>query len=158
MVVADKFAPDANSKVRAGRASVCQSTLATLAYPSTPQPQTVPCTAIPDGWMGLDNGPESTKMIQAELADCKTIIWNGPMGVFEMSAFAKGTLGIATLLARLTEQGATTVVGGGDSVAAIEQMKFADKVSHVSTGGGATLELLGGTVLPGVAAIQDAAK
>ena len=113
---------------------------------------------VPEGWMGLDIGPESLTLFEKELGECKTIIWNGPMGVFEMAAFAKGTLGIATLLARLTEQGATTVVGGGDSVAAIEQMKFADKVSHVSTGGGATLELLGGTVLPGVAAIQDAAK
>jgi phosphoglycerate kinase len=113
---------------------------------------------VPEGWMGLDIGPESLSLFEKELGECKTIIWNGPMGVFEMSAFAKGTLGIATLLAKLTEQGVVTVVGGGDSVAAIEQMKFADKVTHVSTGGGATLELLGGTVLPGVTAIQEASK
>lgn len=111
---------------------------------------------VPDGWMGLDIGPESLKTFQTELSECKTIIWNGPMGVFEMPTFAKGTLGIATLLAELTEKGVVTVVGGGDSVAAIEQMNFADRVTHVSTGGGATLELLGGAVLPGVAAIQDA--
>jgi phosphoglycerate kinase len=112
---------------------------------------------VPEGWMGLDVGPESLGRFEAELADCKTIIWNGPAGVFEMPKFAQGTLGIAEILARLTaNEGAATIVGGGDSVAAIEQMHYADRVTHVSTGGGATLELLGGAVLPGVAAIQDA--
>jgi phosphoglycerate kinase len=130
VVIADKFAPDANSKV-------------------------VAATAIPDGWMGLDNGPESTKMIQAELADCKTIIWNGPMGVFEFDKFAAGTSAIASTLAELTGKGATTIVGGGDSVAAVEKAGLADKLSHVSTGGGASLELLEGRVLPGVAALND---
>ena len=131
VVIADKFSADAQSKV-------------------------VPATEIPDGWMGLDNGPETTKMIQAELADCKTIIWNGPMGVFEFEKFAAGTSAIAKTLAELTSKGATTIVGGGDSVAAVEQAGLADKLSHVSTGGGASLEMLEGRTLPGVAAIQDA--
>ena len=129
VIVADKFAPDANAKV-------------------------VPVTAIPDGWLGLDNGPESTAMIQKELADAKTIIWNGPMGVFEFDAFAKGTTAIAETLAELTPKGVITIVGGGDSVAAVEKAGLADKLSHVSTGGGASLELLEGKVLPGVAALN----
>jgi len=110
---------------------------------------------IPDGWMGLDNGPESTKMIQDELSDCKTIIWNGPMGVFEMEAFAKGTNDVAKTLAECTSKGAITIIGGGDSVAAVEKAGLADKMSHISTGGGASLELLEGLVLPGVAALDS---
>jgi phosphoglycerate kinase len=105
--------------------------------------------------MGLDNGPESTKMIQGELADCKTIIWNGPMGVFEMEAFAKGTNDVAKTLAECTAKGAITIIGGGDSVAAVEKAGLADKMSHISTGGGASLELLEGQVLPGVAALDS---
>mmetsp|Transcript_37937 Transcript_37937/g.74112 ORF Transcript_37937/g.74112 Transcript_37937/m.74112 type:complete len:468 (-) Transcript_37937:719-2122(-) len=110
---------------------------------------------IEDGWMGLDNGPEATKEIQAELAKCKTIIWNGPMGVFEMEAFAKGTNAVAQTLAECTGKGAITIIGGGDSVAAVEQAGLADKMSHISTGGGASLELLEGKVLPGVAALNE---
>ena len=90
------------------------------------------------------------------LADCKTVIWNGPMGVFEMPAFAKGTNAIATTLAELTGKGCITIIGGGDSVAAVEQAGLADKMSHISTGGGASLELLEGKVLPGVAALDSA--
>lgn len=131
VVVADAFSPDANT-------------------------QTVSVEEIPDGWMGLDNGPESTKMIQDALSDCQTIIWNGPMGVFEFDAFAKGTFAIADTLAELTGKGATTIIGGGDSVAAVEKAGLADKMSHISTGGGASLELLEGKVLPGVAALDEA--
>jgi phosphoglycerate kinase len=131
VVVADNFAPDANA-------------------------QTVSIDAIPDGWMGLDIGPDSLKVFQAALADCKTVIWNGPMGVFEFDKFAAGTDGIAHTLAGLTDTGTITIIGGGDSVAAVEKVGVADKMSHISTGGGASLELLEGKVLPGIAALNDA--
>jgi phosphoglycerate kinase len=111
--------------------------------------------ATPDGWMGLDIGPETVAKFSAELAGAKTIVWNGPMGVFEMPAFAKGTLEIARAVAAATEKGATSIVGGGDSVAAIHAAGLADKVSHISTGGGASLEFLGGRKLPGVEALTD---
>merc|ERR1712087_998452 len=130
VIVADKFAADAAT-------------------------QTVSVESIP-GWMGLDNGPEATKMIQEKLSDCKTVIWNGPMGVFEFDAFAKGTFDVADTLAELTGKGCTTIIGGGDSVAAVEKAGLAEKMSHISTGGGASLELLEGKVLPGVAALQEA--
>jgi len=131
VVVADAFAPDANSK-------------------------TVKVEEIEDGWMGLDNGAESTKMIQEELSECKTVVWNGPMGVFEFDKFAAGTFAIADTLAEITPGGAITIVGGGDSVAAVEKAGLAEKMSHISTGGGASLELLEGKVLPGVAALDEA--
>merc|ERR1712127_427131 len=131
VIVADKFAADAAT-------------------------QTVTVENIPAGWMGLDNGPKVTAEIQAELADCKTVIWNGPMGVFEFEAFSKGTFDIADTLAELTGKGCTTIIGGGDSVAAVEKAGLAEKMSHISTGGGASLELLEGKVLPGVAALKDA--
>lgn len=181
VVVADKFAEDANT-------------------------QTVGIDAIPDGWMGLDVGPKSVELFKGALADCKTVVWNGPMGVFEMDKFANGTLSIAgtgvfvcdivtgcpiilvltlrlTLvrhvigfsgvvpicttfdtpqlhptdyLAEITEKGAISIIGGGDSVAAVEKAGLADKMSHISTGGGASLELLEGKVLPGVAALDEA--
>merc|ERR1711879_158027 len=117
----------------------------------------VPADSIPDGWLGLDNGPEATNSIKKALADCKTIIWNGPMGVFESSQFADGTYDIAKCLAELTEKnGSITIIGGGDSVAAVNKSGLSDKMSHISTGGGASLELLEGKVLPGVAALDDA--
>ena len=131
VVVAEKFAADAANKV-------------------------VSINDIPDGWMGLDIGPETLKDVQAGLAGCNTVIWNGPMGVFEMEAFAKGTFGVANTLADLTGKGCITIIGGGDSVAAVEKAGLADKMSHISTGGGASLELLEGKVLPGVAALNDA--
>ncbi len=131
VIVADKFAADANT-------------------------QTVSVNDIPDGWMGLDIGPDSIKTFQEALADCKSVIWNGPMGVFEMEAFAKGTDGIATTLAGLTEKGCITIIGGGDSVAAVEKAGLADQMSHISTGGGASLELLEGKTLPGIAALDEA--
>jgi phosphoglycerate kinase len=106
--------------------------------------------------MGLDIGPESIKLFQDALADCKTVIWNGPMGVFEFDRFAAGTEAIAHTLAGLTASGTTTIIGGGDSVAAVEKVGVAERMSHISTGGGASLELLEGKVLPGVAALDDA--
>lgn len=131
VIVADKFAADANS-------------------------QTVSVENIPDGWMGLDIGPDSVKVFQDALADCKSVLWNGPMGVFEIEQFAKGTEAIARTLADLTATGTTTIIGGGDSVAAVEKVGVADRMSHISTGGGASLELLEGKVLPGIAALDDA--
>ncbi|MEG3978672.1 phosphoglycerate kinase, partial [Microcoleus sp. herbarium8] len=131
VVVADKFAADANT-------------------------QTVSVENIPDGWMGLDIGPDSVKTFQDALADCKTVIWNGPMGVFEMEKFAAGTEGIAHSLAGITKTGTTTIIGGGDSVAAVEQLNLGSEMSHISTGGGASLELLEGKQLPGVAALDEA--
>ena len=116
----------------------------------------VPKEGIPDGWMGLDIGAQGVAQIEAALADAQTIVWNGPMGVFEMPAFAKGTLAVAEALAARTAAGATTIIGGGDSVAAVEQAGLAAQMSHISTGGGASLELLEGKVLPGVAALDDA--
>ncbi|MBD2313908.1 phosphoglycerate kinase [Desertifilum sp. FACHB-1129] len=131
VVVADNFAADANS-------------------------QTVSVENIPDGWMGLDIGPDSVKMFQQELSDCKSVIWNGPMGVFEFDKFAVGTEAIARSLADLTKQGTTTIIGGGDSVAAVEKVGVAEQMSHISTGGGASLELLEGKELPGIAALDEA--
>jgi phosphoglycerate kinase len=131
IVIADKFDKDAESKV-------------------------VPADAIPDGWMGLDNGPETTALQKEALSDCKTVIMNGPMGVFEFEKFSKGTFGIVDILADLTkEKGAVTIIGGGDSVAATELSGRAGDMSHISTGGGASLELLEGKVLPGVAALNE---
>ncbi|XP_076926081.1 phosphoglycerate kinase 3, cytosolic-like [Bidens hawaiensis] len=131
VVVADKFAPDANSKI-------------------------VPSTAIPDGWMGLDIGPDSVKTFNDALETTKTVIWNGPMGVFEFDKFAVGTEAVAKKLAELSGKGVTTIIGGGDSVAAVEKVGVADVMSHISTGGGASLELLEGKILPGVDALDEA--
>ncbi|EMW6206283.1 phosphoglycerate kinase [Enterococcus faecium] len=108
---------------------------------------------IPDGLMALDIGPASVKLFADTLQGAKTVVWNGPMGVFEMSNFAKGTIGVCEAIANL--EGATTIIGGGDSAAAAEQLGFADKFTHISTGGGASLELLEGKELPGLAAIND---
>ena len=108
---------------------------------------------IPEGLMALDIGPASVKLFADTLQGAKTVVWNGPMGVFEMSNFAKGTIGVCEAIANLED--ATTIIGGGDSVAAAEQLGFADKFTHISTGGGASLELLEGKELPGLAAIND---
>ena len=129
-VAADKFAADANTQV-------------------------CPTGNIPEGWMGLDAGPESLKEIKEVILSSKTILWNGPMGVFEMEAFANGTIQLGEFISESTANGAFSLVGGGDSVAAVKQFGFADKVSYVSTGGGAMLESLEGKLLPGIAAIME---
>ncbi len=111
----------------------------------------------PEGWMGLDIGPDTVRAFGAEIARAKTIVWNGPMGVFEMPAFARGTLEMAQAVAKATASGAISIVGGGDSVAAVHQAGVAEKVSHISTGGGASLEFLAGRKLPGVEALTEKA-
>jgi phosphoglycerate kinase len=116
----------------------------------------VPVTAIPEGEMGVDIGPETMTRFGVALEGARTILWNGPMGIFEVKSFAEGTRAVARLLAEATAGGATTIVGGGDSVAAIESAGLAADISHISTGGGASLEFLEGKELPGVAALSDA--
>jgi len=117
--------------------------------------KTVSIHDTPDGWMGLDIGPKTIETYRQKIASAKTIVWNGPMGVFEMPAFAKGTLEIAKAVAAATTAGATSIVGGGDSVAAVHQSGVSNQISHISTGGGASLEFLGGRKLPGVEALTD---
>jgi len=112
----------------------------------------VPASSIPEGWQGLDAGPETTTLFVKALEGAGTIIWNGPTGVFEMEPFAKSTRAIAQAMANSP---AITIIGGGDSAAAVTQMGFADKMTHISTGGGASLELMEGIELPGVAALTD---
>jgi len=129
-VIGDKFSNDANTQI-------------------------VPSGEVPDGWESMDCGPESCRAIRDIIMTSKTILWNGPAGVFEIPAFAKGTQEIATYVAEACNQGAYAAVGGGDSVAAVKQMGFADRMSYVSTGGGAMLEYLEGKVLPGIKAIMD---
>ena len=126
-VIADKFAPDANSDV-------------------------VKSGQIPDGWQGLDIGPETVKLYCDAVADAGTVIWNGPMGVFEFDKFAVGTKAVAEALSRTS---AITIIGGGDSAAAVQQLGYADKMTHISTGGGASLEFMEGKELPGVACLLD---
>jgi phosphoglycerate kinase len=125
------------------------------AFSAEAKTQVVAADAVPAGWRILDIGPDTVKAYQAEVKAAKLVIWNGPMGVFELEPFAGGTKAVAQAMADAAAGGATTIIGGGDSVAAIEQAGLADKMSHVSTGGGASLELLEGKVLPGVAALKD---
>ena len=129
VVIADAFSEDAHTKI-------CRN------------------TEIPDGWEGVDAAPSTLATWENVIMKSKTILWNGPVGVFEIPAFAKGTNKVAEMLAKATENGAFTLVGGGDSVAAVTQMGFANKVSYVSTGGGAMLEYLEGIELPGIAAVR----
>jgi len=117
--------------------------------------QVVSSDAIPDGWQGLDIGPATIKLYEEELAKAKTVLWNGPLGVFEMDKFAVGTNEIAKYMAELTD--CKTIIGGGDSAAAVEKAGLADKMTHISTGGGASLEFIEGKVLPGIACIPDKA-
>ena len=115
--------------------------------------QVVDVNSVPDDWRILDIGPETIKLFERELKGAKTVVWNGPMGVFEFEKFAQGTLAIAKTLAALPD--AVTVIGGGDSASAVEAAGVANKMSHVSTGGGASLEFMEGRALPGVEALQD---
>jgi phosphoglycerate kinase len=117
--------------------------------------RTVPVAETPEGWMGLDIGPQTLSRFAAEIAQARMIVWNGPMGVFEMPAFARGTVEMANVIAAATARGATSIVGGGDSVAAVHMAGVAGKISHISTGGGASLEFLAGRKLPGVEALSD---
>ncbi|MFD2725784.1 phosphoglycerate kinase [Hyunsoonleella rubra] len=128
-------------------------TLAADAFSNDANTQIVNINAIPDGWEGVDAGPKSVEQFHNVVMASKTILWNGPLGVFEMEKFAKGTIALGNSIAESTEKGAFSLVGGGDSVAAVKQFGFQDKVSYVSTGGGAMLESLEGKTLPGIAAI-----
>jgi phosphoglycerate kinase len=130
VVAADSFSNDANTQI-------------------------VDVDKIPDGWQGLDAGPKTLEIFDKVVNQCKTILWNGPLGVFEMPNFAKGTIALGESIANATKNGAFSLVGGGDSVAAVKQFGFEDKVSYVSTGGGAMLESLEGITLPGIAAIME---
>ena len=129
-------------------------TLITKNFSDTPAERNCPISEIPEGYMGLDNGPQSIEAVKKVLENATTIIWNGPMGVFEFENYASGTKTVAEAIAKSTENGAFSVIGGGDSVAAINKFGYADKVSYISTGGGAMLEFLEGKVLPGVAALN----
>jgi len=123
------------------------------AFKEDAEHRTLPSAEIPEGWMGLDVGPKTAIVFGNEIRKAKLVLWNGPMGVFEMKPFAEGTLAVARAMA---DNKGTTIVGGGDSVAAVTQMGLADQIDHVSTGGGASLEFLSGEPLPGVACLQDA--
>ncbi len=129
--------------------------IAADAFSNDANTQTVPVNEIPDGWMGLDSGEKSVEIFDKVVNQCKTILWNGPLGVFEMENFAKGTIALGNSIDKATQNGAFSLVGGGDSVAAVKQFGFADKVSYVSTGGGAMLETLEGKTLPGINAILN---
>jgi len=145
-----KKAKDAGVKVLLPKDSVCANKFAADAAT-----QVTLSHQIPDGWMGLDIGPTAARQFAGVIRKSKTVIWNGPMGVFEITAFAEGTKIVAKACATATKNGAFVMVGGGDSVAAVNQLKLAKKVSFVSTGGGAMLEFLEGKVLPGIAAIEQ---
>jgi phosphoglycerate kinase len=125
------------------------------AFSNDANTQMVDTNEIPDGWMGLDCGPKTVEKFAEVIAKSKTILWNGPLGVFEMEKFAQGTIGLGNAIAEATKNGTFSLVGGGDSVAAVKQFGFADKVSYVSTGGGAMLEMLEGQTLPGIEAILN---
>ena len=157
----DELIPDAVeimalAKERGVNLSLSVQTRVANEFSNDAEVQTVPSHEIPDGWQGMDAGPKSIENWKNIILNSKTVLWNGPVGVFEMPNFAKGTLDIAEALAEATAAGAYTLVGGGDSVAAVTQMGYANKVSYVSTGGGAMLEAIEGKDLPGIAAIREA--
>ncbi|MGB2225238.1 MAG: phosphoglycerate kinase, partial [Polaribacter sp.] len=129
--------------------------IAADAFANDAQTQVMDVMTIPDGWQGLDAGPKSLVKFDEVVNACKTILWNGPLGVFEMETFSKGTIALGHSIEKATKNGAFSLVGGGDSVAAVKQFGFADKVSYVSTGGGAMLESLEGKSLPGIEAILN---
>ncbi|GAB4249129.1 MAG: phosphoglycerate kinase [Ekhidna sp.] len=131
-----------------------KDSIAANAFDNNANTQTVDNHAIPDGWLGLDIGPEAIQVFADIIKNSKTVLWNGPMGVFEMSNFSKGTNAIAQAVVEATEKGGFSLIGGGDSAAAVNNLGYGDKVSYVSTGGGALLEYMEGKVLPGVAALE----
>ena len=156
----DDLMPDAleilkTAKEKGVNVSLSVATVCGQAFDNDTPRKIFPITEIPDDWEGMDAAPASLENWKKIILSSKTILWNGPVGVFELPNFAKGTLQIAEDLAEATKNGAYTLVGGGDSVAAVTQMGYADKVSYVSTGGGAMLEAIEGKTLPGIAAIQD---
>ena len=129
--------------------------MAADSFSNTAKTQVVDVKHIPDGWQGLDAGPKSLAIFRRIILDSKTILWNGPLGVFEMDNFANGTISLGEYIAESTANGAFSLVGGGDSVAAVKQFGLEPKMSYVSTGGGAMLEMLEGRTLPGIAAILE---
>jgi phosphoglycerate kinase len=129
--------------------------VAANAFANDAKTQVVNVSAIPEGWQGLDAGPQSLVNFKEVILQSKTILWNGPLGVFEMENFANGTISLGNFIAEATEKGAFSLVGGGDSVAAVKQFGLEPKMSYVSTGGGAMLEMLEGKTLPGIAAILN---
>jgi len=156
----DELIPDAleilaTAKEKGVNISLSVQTVVADGFSNEANTQVVPSNAIPEGWEGMDAGEKSLENWKNIIMNSKTILWNGPVGVFEMPTFAKGTLQIAQDLAEATAAGAYTLVGGGDSVAAVTKMGFADKVSYVSTGGGAMLEAIEGKELPGIAAVRE---
>ncbi len=140
------------AKARGVKLLLPEDSIAADSFSNDANTQVVPSGSIPEGWMGLDIGPKAAKAFADAVRSAKTVVWNGPMGAFEMDKFAAGTKAVAQAMA---DSDATTIVGGGDSAAAVVQMGFGDKISHISTGGGASLEYLEGLVLPGVAALND---
>ncbi|MDF3028158.1 MAG: phosphoglycerate kinase [Fluviicola sp.] len=159
-LVEDDFLAVANDIIEKAKAKgvnlyIPSDTIVADKFDNNASTQLVPIGEIPSGWMGLDVGPDSIKACAEIIEDSKLILWNGPMGVFEMSNFQKGTAEVAKAIVRATEKGAFSLIGGGDSVAAINQFGLADKVSYVSTGGGAMLEYLEGIELPGIKAIRS---
>lgn len=159
LLEADKvdLAKELLGKTKSGKARLLLPADCTVAekFENTAARKNVSVDAIPQGWIGMDIGPQSIELFRSEIVKAETVIWNGPMGVFEMENFAAGTKAIAEALVEATKHGATTIVGGGDSAAAIAKFGLESKVSHVSTGGGASLEFLEGKVLPGVAALDN---
>ncbi len=162
LLEADKveLAKEIIQKIKSSRAEFVFPVDAVIAreISDTAETKVVDIDKIPEGWRGLDIGPKTIKLFEEKLKSAKTVVWNGPMGVFEHKPFAEGTLAIARLLATLTGQGATTVVGGGDSASAVKDAGVEAKLSHISTGGGASLEFLEGKELPGVAALTNFGK
>jgi phosphoglycerate kinase len=144
----------AKAKAHGCHLMIPTDTLITKDFADTPAERICPIGEIPEGYMGLDNGPESVTRVEEALATAKTIIWNGPMGVFEFENYAQGTKRVAEAVAKSTANGAFSLIGGGDSVAAVNKFGYAEKVSYISTGGGAMLEFLEGKQLPGVAALS----
>lgn len=156
---ADKvdLARELMEKTKSGKAKLLLPVDSTVAekFENTAAKKVVSVDTIPQGWVGMDIGPKSIELFKKEIVNAKTVVWNGPMGVFEMENFAAGTRAVADALVEATKKGASTIVGGGDSAAAIAKFGLEKEVSHVSTGGGASLEFLEGKTLPGVAALDN---